>query len=267
MRGHHGYVLAAGSAIRLDAHSPQEQAKIKPGEYTILDDTPPLPVPAWFLALCKRQTTRDPNKPRKPMKPGDEAAIAKARKVFAEAEPLVEYQRSDNAAIKLFNKAIDKGVSAEQAVDIATEPGGWNERNLPVPFDYRWLLTKARNAAASRQNDQGEERDYTVPPTFGPVNDRPSPELQADAVARGKVWTRHFPLPAARTAAGIIAWGQNVEAKLTHNGKLAWPAAVAQFQGEYHRSIRRLNSSARARSHPKKLIGCGRDTSRAASCI
>ncbi len=82
VRGHHGYVLAAARRSGF-GHSPEEQAKIKPGEYTILDDTPPLPVPACNSRSLQRQTTRDPNKPRKPMKPGDEAAIAKARKVFA----------------------------------------------------------------------------------------------------------------------------------------------------------------------------------------
>jgi len=142
IRAHHNYVVGPGSIF-------------EDRFYTIKDDAPIAPAPAWLVERLTAARQRSADAPKAVGELDTPAAIASARSYLESAAPeAVEGCGGDNTTYKVACTVLDRGVSPETALELMLEH--WNERCAP-PWEYDDLERKVRNAAEHRQAAIGRD--------------------------------------------------------------------------------------------------------------
>ncbi|MCA3440550.1 MAG: AAA family ATPase, partial [Rhodobacter sp.] len=161
VRGVNGYVVGPGSVT-------------DDGTYQEVQSLPVAAAPQALVDRCKsaRESAKRDTVDWQAETPA--ARLDDGRQYLASARVSVEGCGGNNTAFQVIGELWDKGVAATAALDLLTEPGGWNERCLP-PWSEEELRQIIHNAYTYAQNDFACRAADTV---FGPVviPETPEPE-------------------------------------------------------------------------------------------
>lgn len=141
VRGVNGYVVGPGSVT-------------ENGTYAVVEAQPIAAAPQALIDRCK--AARE-SKHRDSVDWGEMTGAARmedGRQYLATARISVEGCGGNNTAFQVIGELWDKGVSAQGALDLLTEEGGWNDRCLP-PWTHDELRQLIHNAYTYAQNDFG----------------------------------------------------------------------------------------------------------------
>ncbi len=147
VRGDGGYYAAAGSS--------------KPnGDYTLLKDIAPKPLPAWLeekLTALGKAVPPSSRASGDTIIEDDAGDIAYAIEFLQNHPPSVDGDAGDNATYVAFCHLKERGISIETAIELALEH--WNP-NCSPPWDEPELRTKAENAYRYAQNATGAKSPH-----------------------------------------------------------------------------------------------------------
>lgn len=141
VRGSNGYVVGPGSVT-------------ENGVYEVIDARPVAAAPQALVDRCK--AARE-SKHRDSVDWGDMTSAARledGRQYLATARVSVEGCGGNNTAFQVIGELWDRGVTAQGALDLLLEDGGWNDRCLP-PWSQDELRQLIHNAYTYAQNDFG----------------------------------------------------------------------------------------------------------------
>lgn len=141
VRGANGYVVGPGSVT-------------ENGVYEIVDARPIAAAPEALVARCK--AARE-SKHRDSVDWADMTSAARledGRQFLSTARVSVEGCGGNNTAFQVIGELWDRGVSAQGALDLLQEEGGWNDRCLP-PWSGEELRQLIHNAYTYAQNEFG----------------------------------------------------------------------------------------------------------------
>lgn len=224
VRGHHGYVVGAGSATEA-------------GEYRVLVNAEIAPAPDWLVALCDKPREREARQDVTGELDTPQA-MTRATAYLSDAEPAVLRSGSNNHTYKTAAAVLDFGVTKETCWSLMLDH--WNERCSP-PWPPEKLERVIEHAWEYRQtavgsSDAKEFGPWTAPPSGiepRPVDDLatqldpPRAWLLGHTAIRGKLTVLIAPPGAGKSTLTLamalsVAAGKDIVGMKPHEQTAAW---------------------------------------------
>jgi hypothetical protein len=156
VRGVGGYVVGPGCYV--------DEGEGKRGDYEVVRDADPAPAPVWAEERFRRGGERSELADEPLFDQDSPAAVDRARDFLARRKPAIEGQGGDQHTLITAMHLRDVGLSAEKAVEVMCERGGWNDRCEP-PWEIGELSVKVENAYRYARNQPGQKQ--VEPDSFG----------------------------------------------------------------------------------------------------
>lgn len=121
--------------------------------YELIHDVPILGAPSALIERCGASHERKPVNQIPVCELDSPEIIRAARDFIARAEPAIEGQGGHNQLCSVARTLKDLGVSSQKAVELMSEPGGWNSRCAP-PWSYDELSLQVPSIYASATERQ-----------------------------------------------------------------------------------------------------------------
>lgn len=143
VRGQGGHVVAPGSTI----FKQDEFEEFYEASYKALNDLEVMPVPEAISTLLRASREKTENAQASLVEGAQDhpAAIERMRELLKARKPAIEGDGGDDHTIVTIYQCRDHDISAEVAMELLTEEGGWNDRCVP-PWDIDKLKIKIENA-------------------------------------------------------------------------------------------------------------------------
>lgn len=149
VRGIGGYVVGPGSYV--------DEGEGKRGSYSVVKEAEPAPAPKWTHERFRTGGERSEIADEPLFDQDSPAAVDRARDFLSRRKPAIEGQGGDQHTLITAMHLRDIGLSAEKAVEVMCEKGGFNDRCEP-PWDIGELSVKVENAYRYARNQPGSKQ-------------------------------------------------------------------------------------------------------------
>lgn len=231
IRGHHGYVVGAGSITEVTKESAA-------GEYKVLVNAPIADAPQWLVDLCDEPKERDAGEVAGEL--DTPQGILRAGDYLRSAATAVQGAGGNNHTFKTAAAVLDFGLSSAMAFTLMSE-GGWNDGCQPpwAPEELEHIVDNAwqyRLTAVGSSDPRQEFEPWTAPPSGiepRPVDDLatqldpPRAWLLGHTAIRGKLTVLIAPPGAGKSTLTLamalsVAAGKDIVGMKPHEQTAAW---------------------------------------------
>ena len=208
IRGHHGYVVGAGSVTAASDNSAA-------GEYRVLVDAPIAEAPQWLVDLCEKPRERELTSDVPVENLDQPHNVQRAIAYLEQADPAVQGAGGNDHTYRTAAAVIDFGLSRGKAVETMA---GWNDRCSPpwAPEELERMVDNAaryRTGAVGKSDPRTEFDEYRAPPSgieprpYAPRDIAPKPRqwLMERTAIRGKLSLLVAPPGAGKSTMTIAA--------------------------------------------------------------